>query len=385
MAQNNDVIDLTGAGAVPIDRYLTSGELLNGNILQLEVEDGDTVLVDLNDITSNVDFGGTRWQVDHTYKAGDIVTNGDVAYIAIGTSTGEMPSHGSEHWELLIRDDSFSQLAQDVIVDRTNWESRLKGDGSDSNSQAVFDMLDAVVSSRCVDADIDDNYKPNMKLSRRLYLNITQEDGRIQNPSEEDIIHGQYGKFIISQGKVAYDGTYFDSAYKFNSVISLTVKPYMKYIFSYEVVDENTILVMFDGEFYAPFGANTCIVVGQSGSKYGHGDGYGSVNPEYFQSGQKNYELSWQADGTFTIRAGNLGDEKINGVTSIYLIEDEESDATVANWDDALDMYIGSNVDFATYLINSYAVDDEVCMGVYPLQDEIVLYNFNAIKRGNES
>ena len=89
---------------------------------------------------SSYEQGGVVWNTDTEYNAGDIVSEGTSAYIAISGNTGQLPSSSPALWINLIPEDSIerggvswisntSYLVGDVVSEGTNIYMRINSGG----------------------------------------------------------------------------------------------------------------------------------------------------------------------------------------------------------------------------------------------------------------
>ncbi len=134
-------------------------------------------------------------------------------------------------------------------------------------------------------------------------------------------------------------------------------------------------------------GVNTCVGNAQTdGTWNGHIAGSGStINPSVTAAGLIGYEFKWDATdvtGEIQLALGIAGDEQEANANDIAIVKDGRG--AILSWDDTAKRYIGTDLEFTTYLNTLFVVGEEVCATVGFLPIELVHYTFADLDIGVE-
>ncbi len=126
-------------------------------------------------------------------------------------------------------------------------------------------------------------------------------------------------------------------------------------------------------------GVNTCIHnIQTDGTWNGHIAGSGStIDPIGTISGLIGYELKWDATdttGEIQLALGVAGDEQEPNANDIAIVKDGRG--AILSWDDTAKRYIGTDLEFITYLNTLFVVGEEVCVTTGFLPVELIHYDF---------
>ncbi len=114
-------------------------------------------------------------------------------------------------------------------------------------------------------------------------------------------------------------------------------------------------------------GTSTCIENAQTDTTWnGHMAGTDStMKPAQTESGLICYEFKWDAldiNGNVEFSLGSSGDEQEPGITNITLTKDGK--VVTLSWNATAKAYIGSNLEFTTYLNTLFVVGEDMCLTV---------------------
>jgi hypothetical protein len=132
---------------------------------------------------------------------------------------------------------------------------------------------------------------------------------------------------------------------------------------------------------------NVCIEFGDDGADtlFGYQDAnFGSTIPDTLEDGTKFYELTYQADGTITMKFGADGKAQLANIYKIMIGDNEFDETVILVWDDAITAYTISDATYANKVIDQYKADGELnlCLFVAALPDLFISYRFNEIEIG---
>ena len=132
---------------------------------------------------------------------------------------------------------------------------------------------------------------------------------------------------------------------------------------------------------------NVCVTQGTDGTWYGARAlsnpppvwDFGAINPTTTVEEKFVFAIKWQADGTFIMRLGDIGNEPVTD-TNIVILQ-YNGDSVACDWDEINLYYTGSNSTMATLLIDNYVLGEDVCLNAIIIPDLFISYDLS-LERG---
>ncbi len=141
------------------------------------------------------------------------------------------------------------------------------------------------------------------------------------------------------------------------------------------------------GGFFNGRGAGTDACIGNAqtnGTWNGHIAGSGStIDPDSTASGLIAYECKWDAkdvNGNVEFSLGVAGDKQEPNTNDIAIAKDGR--AVVLSWSGATNNYVGSDLEFTTYMNTLFIADEEICLVIGYLPVILIHYDFSTLDIG---
>ena len=128
---------------------------------------------------------------------------------------------------------------------------------------------------------------------------------------------------------------------------------------------------------------NICITnIGNDGTWYGYSEGvFGTINPGSTIGGINVHDMRTKADGTFVLKFGPTGNEKIENVDYIHLRSSQIPATGIAAWDDANKEYSFVEIEFYDEMISGIT---EICFYGEFVPVTLIKYDFSEILVGEK-